>query len=320
MKSNFLLSLSFLAMLACALVVPVCGNETGKKSKDKDAEPIEEVEMFAAMKEGKIDVQLIPKDATQASVIIHNKGDKPLNIKLPAAFGGVSVLGQMGMGGMGMGGMGGMGGGGMGGMGGGMGGMGGGMGGMGGGQGMGGGMGGMGGGMGGMGGGMGGMGGGMGGMGGMGGGGMGGMFRVNPDRPGKLKVPCVCLEHGKQDPNPRMKYKIVPIEEVNPDPRVRDLCAVLGQGKVPQNAAQAAAWHIANRMSWDELAHKNRIESQYIGNVKFFNPIELQTAFRLTGLINQEQQMREAAEKASPGYSTSTSESSEESTESPTKG
>jgi hypothetical protein len=192
-------------------------------------------------------------------------------------------------GGGGGGGMGGMGGGGGQGMGGGMGGMGGGMGG---------------GGMGGMGGGMGGMGGGMG---GMGGGGMGGMFRVNPERPGKLKVPCVCLEHGKQDPNPRMKYKIVPLEQVNVDPRVRDLCTVLGQGKVAQNTAQAAAWHIANRMSWDELAHKNRIESQYTGNVKFFNPIELQSAFQLTGLINQEQKLRETADQVSPGYSTSTS-------------
>ncbi|MDX1925477.1 MAG: hypothetical protein SFV81_03100 [Pirellulaceae bacterium] len=304
MKNHFLLTLSFLAMLATTLVLPVHANETGKK--EKNTEPIEAVEMFEAIKDGKIEVQLIPKDATQASVVIRNKGDKPLNIKLPATFGAVSVLGQMGMGGMGMGGMGGMGGGmgGMGGMGGGMGGMGGGMGGMGGGQGMGGGMGGMGGGMGGMGGGMGGMGGGMG---GMGGGGMGGMFRVNPDRPGKLKVPCVCLEHGKQDPNPRMKYKIVPLEEVNADPRVRDLCTVLGQGKVPQNTAQAAAWHIANHMSWDELAHKNRIESQYIGNIKFFDRTELQSAFQLTSLINQAEQMRRVSENASPGYSTSTS-------------
>jgi hypothetical protein len=107
-----------------------------------------------------------------------------------------------------------------------------------------------------------------------------------------------------------MKYKIVPLEEVNSDPRIRDLCAVLGQGKVPQNTAQAAAWHIANRMSWDELAHKNRIESQYIGNIKFFDPIELQTAFQLTGLINQEEQSRKASEKASPGYSTSTESNS----------
>jgi hypothetical protein len=112
MKNHFLLSLSFLAMLATALVMPVRANEIGKK--DKNSEPIEAVEMFEAIKDGKIEVQLIPKDATQASVVIRNKGDKPLNIKLPSTFGAVSVLGQMGMGGMGgmgMGGEGGMGGG-----------------------------------------------------------------------------------------------------------------------------------------------------------------------------------------------------------------
>ena len=117
-----------------------------------------------------------------------------------------------------------------------------------------------------------------------------------------------------------MKYKIVPLEEVNADPRVRDLCAVLGQGKVAQNTAQAAAWHIANHMSWDQLAHKNRIESQYIGNIKFFDPIELQTAFQLTGLINQEEQMRKASEKASPGYSTSTNAENDSNTAKPNKG
>jgi hypothetical protein len=167
-----------------------------------------------------------------------------------------------------------------------MGGMGGGMGGMGGGQGMGGGMGGMGGmggGMGGMGGGMGGMGGGMGGMGGMG----GGMFRVAPDKPTKLTVPCVCLEHGKKDPNPHMEYKIVPIEQVNADPKVAELCSLLGQRKLAQNTAQAAAWHMANGLSWDQLAHKNRVESKYTGNIRYFNPAELQNAFQVSQLITR---------------------------------
>ncbi len=162
------------------------------------------------------------------------------------------------------------------------------MGGMGGGgmQGMGGGMGGMGGG------GMGGMGGG--GMGGMGGGGMGGMgmgggmFRVAPDKPGKFKVPCVCLEHGKTEPNARVKYKIVPIDQFNKDPRVARLCSLLGEGKVPQNMAQAVAWNVANGISWGELAHKNRVESKYTGNVRYFNPIELQKALQLTTLIQAE--------------------------------
>jgi hypothetical protein len=288
---------SFLSVISAVLAVQaVWAVEPESASRKTTAADIESVEMFRAIEEGKIEVNFYPKDATQATVIIKNKGDKPLDIALPRAFGAVHILGQMGMGG------GGYGGGGMGGMGGGMGGMGGmggGMGGMGGGQGMGGGM--MGG-MGGMGGGMmGGMGGGMGGMGGMGMGG-GGMFRVEPDKTHKMKVPCVCLEHGKPDPNPRMKYKIVPIEQVNADPRVVQLCGLLGSGRVPQNTAQAAAWHLANGLSWEELMVKNRMESKYTGNIRFFNPMELQNAFQLSTLLIREYEKYESEEPESTGY------------------
>ena len=290
---------SFLSMLSLGAISvgavaaePLSSKDRANSPKDRANDVVQSVELFRAIDEGTIEVQFIPKDASQATVIIRNKSDEPLDIQMPKAFGAVHVLGQM----MGMGGMGG----GMGGMGGGMGGMGGGMGGMGGGgQGMGGGMGGMGGGMGGMGGGMGGMGGGMGGMGGMG----GGMFRVSPNRPGKLKVTCVCLEHGKQDPNPRMTYKIVPIEQINNDPRVSKLCELIGEGRIPQNTAQAAAWHMANGLTWDELSAKNRIESKFTGNVRWFNPVELQSAFRVSTLIEREYEQSQSA-----SLSTSTSQ------------
>ena len=111
--------------------------------------------------------------------------------------------------------------------------------------------------MGGMGGGMGGMGGGMG-MGGMGGGmgGMGGFFDVKPGKVGKLRVPTVCLEHGKPEPNPRMAYKLVPIESLTTKPEVIELCKMLGTGKLPQTAAQAAAWHFTDGFTWEQLAQK----------------------------------------------------------------
>jgi hypothetical protein len=179
---------------------------------------------------------------------------------------------------------------------GGMGGMGGGMGGMGGGQGMGGGFGG---GMGGMGGGMGGMGGGMGGM----GGGMGGMFRVEADKTRKVSVATVCLEHGKHDPNPRMKYKIVRLSEVNDSPVVDELCKALANGKVSQNVAQAAAWHVANGLTWQELVQKPRVISQYTGVELYFSRYEVENAMRLVSLASQ------AAEK-NESYSQSDSESS----------
>ncbi|MFN8740933.1 MAG: hypothetical protein ACK5YR_13480, partial [Pirellula sp.] len=177
---------------------------------------------------------------------------------------------------------------------------GGGMGGMGG-QGMGGGFGGGMGGMGGMGGGMGGMGGGMGGMGGMG---MGGMMRVEPDKPKKVNVAMVCLEHGKDDPTPKMKYKIVRLNEVNPSPVVQQICLALANRQVDQKVAQAAAWHIANELSWPELLNKPRYITQFNGVELFFNPIEIQSAVRLVSYANAEAMKLEeenAQQYQSPG-------------------
>ncbi len=97
-----------------------------RSAKNGDYNPADPtVEMFAAIEKGDIAVKLIPKDSTQCRVMIENKTNKPLNVKLPEAFAGVPVLAQAGGGGsnrnnnnnsnqtMG-GGMGGMGGGGMG--------------------------------------------------------------------------------------------------------------------------------------------------------------------------------------------------------------
>ena len=241
-----------------------------------------DAELFNAIDEGKIEVKFIPLNTTKANVLVRNLTDKPMTLRLPAKFAGVPINRQFG--GMG-GGMGGMGGGGMGGMGGG------GMGGGGGGQAMGGGMGG---------GGMGGMGGGMG---GMGGGGMGGFMRIAPQRQQKVAVTTVCLEHGRPDPTPKMAYKIVPLDVVTKDDRVHVLCEALGNRQVAQNTAQAAAWNLMDKLSWEKLAAKNRVESKYTGNLPWFSPIEIQSAIAV---------VREAtriAESRNPSESSESSES-----------
>ena len=173
--------------------------------------------------------------------------------------------------------MGGMGGGGMGG---------GGMGGGGGQQAMGGGMGG---------GGMGGMGGGGMGGGGMGGGGMGGggFFSVPAEKVVSLQFNSVCLEHGKQEPGPSSKYTLVPITRVSSDPVLHELLAKVGTGKVDQQSAQAAAWHLTNKMSFQELAAKME---EHLGDL---NPSPYFTREQLLGaqqLLSQA--MVKAEEKA----------------------
>jgi hypothetical protein len=186
----------------------------------------EPVEVFSALEKGQIEVQLIARDPARANLLVRNKTDKPLNIVLPAAFAAVPVLAQL--------------------------------------QndliandrnrndsrlpqplGV-----------------------------------VPGMnnwpgppvmnvpgrnvgapnvppgfwFNVAPEKVGKLKLTSVCLEYGRPNPGPRFKYQIKPIQSVTDKPEVAELCAMLSRGEIGQRAAQLAAWHLNNDISWQKLA------------------------------------------------------------------
>ena len=258
--------------LALAVVAVPAMLSAAERSRDRrnSGQSAEQIEMFAGIEKGDIEVLLIPKDSTMSNVVIKNKTAKPLSVKLPETFAAVPVMAQLG----GLAGM--MGGGGAGGAGGGSSRSGGG----GGGQSMGGGMGGGRGG---------GMGGGMGGMGGMG----GGMFNIPPEKDGKFRVATVCLEHGKREPQSSMKYEIKPLEQVTDKPAVREICKMLGQGQLDQRVAQAAAWHVANDMSWEQLATK---QSKHLTGwvTPYFTPAQIQAAMRAVSVAML------AAEQAKP--------------------
>ena len=78
-------------------------------------------------------------------------------------------------------------------------------------------------------------------------------FNIAPEQVARLKLTTVCLEYGKPKPNARIQYTIKPIDEVADKPGVARICAMLAQGKLPQRVAQLAAWHLGNDMSWDAL-------------------------------------------------------------------
>lgn len=258
-----------LGLATIMALIPAYLQAAGKSQKASDSkQAAETVEMFHAMKDGKIDVTLIPKDSKQSNVLIENKTDKPLSVQLPAAFAGVPVLAQIG-GGLGGGGLGG---GGLGG---------GGYGGGGGGQGIGGGFGGGGGGL-----------GGAGGFGGLGGGGGGGGFlNVPPEKMEKLRVTTVCLEHGKAEPRAAMKYEIKPIAEFTDKEEVHELCRMLGARRIDQRSAQAAAWHLSSEMTWQQLAAK---QLKFANGVTrpYFSRFEIQRAMQAVAVATQIVQKR----------------------------
>ena len=258
--------LSWLGLIIAVALIPSllsAAERHGKLPKSGQYNPDHAtVEMFAAIEEGQIGVKLIPKDSTQSGVLIENLTDKPLNVKLPTAFAGVPVLAQQ-FGGVGGNNRGNRGGGG-------------------GNQGFGGGFG--------------------GGGGGFGGGGGGGMFNVAPEKVGRLKVPTVCLEHGKREPRARIPYEIKPLKSFTEKPGVKELCQMLGSGRVNQRAAQVAAWHLNNDMSFQELAaERNRFANGT--SQPFFTPQELRAGMNLSAMAAKTAQKQQK----SPGESESAS-------------
>jgi hypothetical protein len=265
-----LVSVSVLLLATALTAAERRGRRAAKIGQQNPA--AETVEMFAAMEKGDISVQLIPKDSTESQILIKNKTKKPLNVKLPDAFAGVPALAQFGGGNGGGGGRH--------------------SGGSsrsnsnnsGGNQGTGGGMGGM--------------------MGGM------GMGNIPPEKVGKFKVPTVCLDHGKAEPRAAVPYVIKPIESYSSKPGVRELCQMLGTGQLSQRAAQAAAWHLNNDMSWQELAAK-RVKHLSGPSTPYFTTAEIQAGMQIaTSAIRAAKENEKAKEKSAPTSKTPSSISS----------
>ena len=66
----------------------------------------------------------------------------------------------------------------------------------------------------------------------------------------------VCLEHGKTEPSPRMRYIPVRIDDVTTDSAVQEITRQIANNRAFDKSAQAATWHLQNDMSWAELAAK----------------------------------------------------------------
>jgi hypothetical protein len=205
------LSLS-LALLAASLAF------SAERETKQPAAAATEVVLFDGIESGDIEARFIPRDAASGTLLITNKTEQPLAIRLPDAFAGVPVLAQFGIGpGNGR----------------------------------------------------------NGGNGRNAGNNAGnqsvgaaingpnqgpGIFNVDAGRARKLKVVSVCLDYGKPDPGPRIPYELVPLASRTADRRIMELVKMLGSGETDQQAAQAAAWHLANELSWQELASKSRVK------------------------------------------------------------
>jgi hypothetical protein len=128
-------------------------------------------------------------------------------------------------------------------------------------------------------------------MGGMGGGMGMGMMNIAPEKVAQFRVATVCLEHGKREPRSAMPYEIKPIEVASSKPEVKELLTTFGKRQLNQRATQAAAWHLASGLSWEQLATK---QAEQLGGFSepYFHPAELQAAMQIATVVTAQVEER----------------------------
>lgn len=243
-------------VLAVTLVGCLCASSDAGKNrgviKKLTLDPnAPKVELFEGIENEQLSVKMIAKSAEGGHLLVENKTDQPLTVEMPETLVGVHVLGQAGGLGGGLGGSSADSSGGGGGAA----------------QSVGGGAGGLGGGIGG---------------GGIGG---GGFFSIPPESVVKVPYDSVCLEYGKPEPRPRMTYQVTKTEEFTSDPVLQELLKLVATKKIPAKVAQAAAWHIANELSWQQLA---AMKDDHIGvpDTSHFTYQDLVAAQRLVSVAH----------------------------------
>ena len=112
----------------------------------------------------------------------------------------------------------------------------------------------------------------------------GGMFSVPPEKTKAVKVATVCLEYGKDEPSPRLPYRLIRLAAFSEDPALSAVMVAMGRGEIPQKVAQAAAWHLASGRSWQQLAAEKIDRAGGAADLRYFSPAELLAARQVVAI------------------------------------
>lgn len=86
-------------MAALCMAATVFWSQPAWSQPETTSAATEARDVLAAEAEGLAEVKFVANDSRSAQVVVTNRGDRPLTLRLPAAFAGVPLLAQMGGGG-----------------------------------------------------------------------------------------------------------------------------------------------------------------------------------------------------------------------------
>ncbi len=100
---------------------------------------------------------------------------------------------------------------------------------------------------------------------------------VSPGQTEEFVLHSVCLNYGVNTPTPRNTFTLMDVEEYTPDVRIRKALRSLATLGTSHMVAQATMWHVANGMTWEQLARNT---------VKPVNAFELAQAARFVEAVD----------------------------------
>lgn len=125
-----------------------------------------------------------------------------------------------------------------------------------------------------------------------------GFFSVPPQQVAQVPFRAVCLEYGKPDPMPKMTYRLLPVDQFTRDKVLQETLRIYGSGRLDYSVAQAATWHLTNKMSRGELASLKKLQnpSDISTSVPVFTTAQLDAADQLLATAKKQATARETAQ------------------------
>ncbi len=107
----------------------------------------------------------------------------------------------------------------------------------------------------------------------------GGLATIPPGQSILLNMKTVCLNYGRPEPMSRMTYQLIPTAAHSSDPVLAELLESYSE-RVDRDVMQAAAWHVANGLSWEQV---NQLPDRRVPGVgaRLFNPRQVDAARQL---------------------------------------
>lgn len=121
-----------------------------------------------------------------------------------------------------------------------------------------------------------------------------GIFSVPPEKTVQIGLRTVCLSHGRPNPRPKLTYQLVRLEDYTNDGVLQEALKLFAEGGIDLPTAQAAAWHLTDKLSWETLRAKQIEQWGGLDPVPFFSEDELARAENLV------QQARRRAKEQPP--------------------